>query len=180
MVTAAGAGLNTLERELVGAIQAGLPLAPRPYAEIADRLGVDEPTVRARVRDLLEAGVIKRLGVVVRHHELGFVSNAMVVWDVPDDRVEAIGRALGEAEGVTLCYRRPRRPPHWPYNLFSMIHGRERESVRAHIEALRAQTPGLRDVAHAVLFSGRRFKQCGARYGEPGLARASVEGHDHG
>ncbi len=163
MVTAAGAGLNTLERELVGAIQAGLPLAPRPYAEIADRLGVDEPTVRARVRDLLEAGVIKRLGVVVRHHELGFVSNAMVVWDVPDDRVEAIGRALGEAEGVTLCYRRPRRPPHWPYNLFCMIHGSVRETVLLQRDEI-ARALGLDRFPHAVLFSGRRFKQSGAHY----------------
>jgi DNA-binding Lrp family transcriptional regulator len=112
---------------------------------------------------MIDAGIIKRLGVVVRHHELGYRANAMVVWDVPDARVEQIGRRLGDIDCVTLCYQRPRRLPDWPYNLFSMVHGQDRDDVLACIGRL-VEALGLGDIPHAVLFSGRRFKQRGACY----------------
>jgi DNA-binding Lrp family transcriptional regulator len=86
--------------------------------------------VLGRIGRWLEEGAIKRFGVVVRHHELGFRANAMLVHDIPDERVSDIGRALAEEPAVTLCYRRPRRLPDWPYNLFCMIHGRERAKSR--------------------------------------------------
>jgi DNA-binding Lrp family transcriptional regulator len=112
---------------------------------------------------MIDAGIIKRLGVVVRHHELGYRANAMVVWDVPDERVDVLGQQLGRQDCVTLCYRRPRRLPDWPYNLFCMVHGRDRDDVRACIGRM-AEGLGLETVPHTVLFSGRRFKQRGARY----------------
>ena len=116
-----------------------------------------------RIRRWLEEGDIKRFGVVVRHQELGYTANAMLVHDIPDDQVSEIGRALAEEPSVTLCYRRPRSLPDWPYNLFCMIHGRERAEVQAIIAELR-QRHGLNDAAHEVLFSLTRFKQNGARY----------------
>ena len=149
--------------DLIEAIQDGLPLVTRPYADIANRLGCTEADVIERLRGMLETGVIKRLGVVVRHRELGYRANAMVVWDVPDERVDAIGLQLGDQDCVTLCYQRPRRLPDWPYNLFCMLHGKDRSEVEACIE----RTAAVLDIGtlpHAVLFSGRRFKQRGARY----------------
>lgn len=127
-------------------------------------MGMSEDETIRLVRDCVHDGLIKRFGVVVRHHELGFHENAMVVWDVPDDCVDEVGDWLGDQTGVTLCYRRPRQAPHWPYNLYCMIHGRNREAVRDRIETLRQSTK-LGGVSHAVLFSKRRFKQRGARYG---------------
>ncbi len=103
------------------------------------------------------------MGIVVRHHELGYTANAMVVWDVPDGQVEAIGEQLGAQPCVTLCYQRPRRLPDWPYNLFCMIHGRDRDRVLGTIEQMLG-TLALQEISHKVLFSGRRFKQRGARY----------------
>jgi DNA-binding Lrp family transcriptional regulator len=126
-------------------------------------VGLSEEQVLARLSSLLARGLIKRLGVIVRHHELGYRANAMVVWDIPDERVAQIGRALSRFPFVTLCYRRPRRLPAWPYNLFCMIHDRDREAVIAQASQL-AQDCGLVDVRHELLFSKRRFKQCGARY----------------
>ena len=149
--------------DLIEAIQTGLPLVPRPYRAIGARLGISEQAVITRVRAMIDAGIIKRLGVVVRHHELGYRANAMVVWDVPDERVEHIGRALGDLDCVTLCYQRPRRLPDWPYNLFCMVHGRDRNEVLACIRRL-VDALGLGRIRREVLFSGRRFKQRGARY----------------
>lgn len=151
------------ERRLVSVLQEGLPLFMRPFSLIAERIGASESEVLSRIGRWLEDGAIKRFGVVVRHHELGFRANAMLVHNIPDDRVSELGRALAEEQEVTLCYRRPRVLPDWPYNLFCMIHGRERGEVEEIISALR-QRHGLQDCAHDILFSLTRFKQNGARY----------------
>lgn len=148
---------------LIAAIEAGLPLVPRPYAAIAERLGMREEEVITGMQRLLEDGSIKRLGIVVRHRELGYRANAMIVWDVPDAEVAEIGARLGRLPFVRLCYQRPRRPPTWPYNLFTMIHGRDRASVLEQIRWV-VRECGLASVPHETLFSGRCFKQCGARY----------------
>ena len=169
------ADLTDRDRRLLGAIQHGLPLAPRPYAELGACLGWPEAEVIDGLRALLARGVIKRLGVVVRHHELGYRGNAMVVWDVPDARADAVGQALGAFPFVTLCYQRVRRPPAWPYNLFSMIHARDRAAALAHVDALVAHC-GLQDVPRAVLFSRRRYKQRGAWYDAPPPADSPASG----
>lgn len=156
-------GVDDADRRLLAAIQPGLPLASRPYAELGARLGLAEDEVIARLARLKQQGVIRRLGVVVRHHEVGYGANAMVVWDVPDAEVSALGRCLAGFDFITLCYRRPRRLPQWRYNLYCMIHGKNREEVLAHLEWM-VNHCGLQSIAHEVLFSRRRFKQRGAVY----------------
>ena len=148
---------------LLQAIQDGLPLVSRPFAALGAALDMPEGEVMRRIRKLQGSEIIKRFGVVVRHHELGYRANAMVVWDIPDAQVREIGPLLGGTSFVTLCYRRPRRLPDWRYNLFTMIHGRDRKQVLARVEEL-LLLHDLQDVAHQVLFSRRRFKQRGARY----------------
>ena len=155
--------MDEAERRLVSVLQEGLPLFMRPFSLIAERIGASESDVLGRIGRWLEEGAIKRFGVVVRHHELGFRANAMVVHDIADDRVSELGRLLAEEPAVTLCYRRPRVLPDWPYNLFCMIHGRERGEVEDIIAELR-QRHGLLDAPHEVLFSLTRYKQNGARY----------------
>ena len=157
------ADLLSLDTALIQAIQAGLALVERPFAAIAAAAGIDESTVLKRLEALIDSGVIKRFGIVVRHQELGYRANAMVVWDLADEDIDTAGERIGTLPFVTLCYRRPRRLPDWPYNLFTMIHGRDRESVLAQVRTVEAAL-GLGEVPHAVLFSGRRFKQRGARY----------------
>ena len=155
------------DRRLLDALEAGLPLVPRPYAALGESFGISEREVMERLARLQEDGTISRFGVVVRHHELGYRANCMVVWDLPEDSVSETGRRLATLPFVTLCYRRPRRPPIWPYNLFCMIHGRDREEVEQQI-AQAAEACGLQDVPRAHLFSTRRFKQRGARYRRAG------------
>jgi DNA-binding Lrp family transcriptional regulator len=143
----------------------------RPFAAIGAELGLEEGAVIARIQALMARGAIKRLGVMVRHQELGYGANAMVVWDLPDAGVDALGRRIGQRPYVTLCYRRPRCLPAWPYNLFTMIHGRDRAAVLAQVEAIKGDFD-LGSVPSEVLFSGQRFKQRGAYYQPAALADA--------
>lgn len=155
--------VTTFDKRLLAAIQDGLPLDPRPYARIADHLGTTEEAVLESLAVMCQKGLIRRFGIVVRHHELGYRANAMTVWDVSDDIVTETGRRIAAMTGVTLCYRRPRRLPDWPYNLFCMVHGRDRAAVEATVDRI-TQEAGLAGLPRAVLFSRRRFKQRGARY----------------
>ncbi len=151
------------DRALLAALEDGLPLVARPYGEIASRIGATEEWVIERLRRLRDRGVIKRFGVVVRHKALGYRANAMVVFDIEDDAVETAGTRLAGLPFVTLCYRRPRRPPAWPYNLFCMIHGRHEDEVRRQIDRA-AAAAAIDDRPRAILFSKTCFKQRGARY----------------
>ena len=155
--------LDEIERRLVMALQEGLPLFIRPFSVLASRVGCDESEVLERISRWCKEGVIKRFGVVVRHQELGYGANAMLVHDVPDEDVARLGELLASEPGITLCYQRPRALPDWPYNLFCMIHGQVREEVQAKIAELR-QRLELSGYAHDILFSLTRFKQSGARY----------------
>lgn len=163
--------LDPAEHALVSALQEGLPLTSAPYAELAVRAGMTEAAVIATLGRWLASRVVSRLGIIVRHHELGYIANAMVVWNVPDPEVRAAGRRAAAAPCVTLCYQRLRALPEWRYNLYCMIHGTDRDQVLGEIAALRANC----DLVHypfEVLFSRQRFKQRGARY-LPAIAAAT-------
>lgn len=155
--------LNGAQTAIVAGLQSGIKLERQPFAAISASVDLEEDAVIRQVSAWRGQGVIKRFGVVVRHHELGYRENAMVVWDVPDEQVSALGQLAAQQEGVTLCYRRPRQMPEWPFNLFCMVHGTDRAVVRSLVATLAAKT-GLDAFPTQVLFSRRRFKQCGARY----------------
>lgn len=149
--------LTDEDRTLLAALSRGLPLAPRPFAA----LGLEEGAALERIAALLHARVITRLGVIVRHRPLGWTSNAMVVWDLPEDRIAPAGQALAAMPGVTLCYQRRTVPGLWPFALYSMIHGRSRNEALAAFDRARA-LPELVGARARVLFSSRCFKQTGA------------------
>ncbi|MBN8440328.1 MAG: Lrp/AsnC family transcriptional regulator [Thauera sp.] len=159
----AACALPALERELIVRLQAGLPLAAEPFAALGARAGLSEGMTIELIESWLADGLIRRFGVVVRHHEVGLDANAMCVWDVPDELASELGRRLAADTSVTLCYRRRRALPGWPYNLFCMIHGSARDEVLAARDDLAARL-GLDAFPHDVLFSCRRFKQTGACY----------------
>lgn len=138
-------------------LEQGLPLASRPYRVLAERIGAGEDEVLEQVRRWDEDGLFRRFGVILHHRALGYTANAMLVLDVADAEVDAVGRALAHETIVSLCYRRPRRLPMWPYNLFCMIHGRERGEVERQIEAL-LERHALRQTPHRWLFSLRDRK----------------------
>lgn len=155
--------LDPLDQQLIAIIQDGFKFIDKPFADVATQLGISEQVVLDRLACLKEEGTIKRLGVVVRHRELGFKANAMVVWDIPEHRVDEIAQRIASFECVTLCYQRPRRMPDWSYNLFSMIHGKDRDFVLQRLADI-VEILDLQDIKHKPLFSTRQFKQRGAQY----------------
>jgi len=154
--------MNAFDRTLVKATQGGLPLVPRPYEAIARELGVSHDEVLAALRRMLAEGRIRRIGAVPNHYALGYSANAMSVWDMADEAVEELGRRVGALPFVTHCYRRPRRLPDWPYNLFAMVHGASRTDTAFKIETIRALL-GESVRASDVLYSTRILKKTGLR-----------------
>jgi siroheme decarboxylase len=153
---------DEIDRRIVQATQAGLPLTPRPYHAIAEQLGLTPEDVMARMQAMQASGVIRRIGVVPNHYALGYVANGMTVWDVADDQVDALGEQIGKLPFVSHCYRRPRRLPMWPYNLFAMVHAKSREQAQADADQIAAV---LGDACRKsdILYSSRMLKKTGLR-----------------
>ncbi|MGE5505617.1 MAG: AsnC family transcriptional regulator [Actinomycetota bacterium] len=156
------AGLDDIDRRIVVATQAGLPLVERPYHAVADEVGIAPEEVMERMRRLLDAGAIRRIGVVPDHYALGYRFNGMTVWEVADADIREAGRRVGALPFVSHCYHRPPHPPEWPYTLFAMVHGRDEATARAHVDEI-ARTLGALARSHLVLFSTRILKKTGLR-----------------
>jgi DNA-binding Lrp family transcriptional regulator len=154
--------LDAFERALVEATQEGLPLTPRPYAALAARLGSSEDAVIEALAAMQARGVVRRIAAAPNHYALGMLANGMTVWDVDDARIDAVGPVVGALPFVTHSYRRPRALPDWPYNLFAMVHGADRDEVeakRAEIAALLGPDARGGD----ILYSTRILKKTGLR-----------------
>jgi DNA-binding Lrp family transcriptional regulator len=152
------------DADIVRALQDGLPLVPRPYHAVAASLGVAPEALMARLCAMLADGRVRRIGAVPNHYALGYLANGMSVWDVDDAAIGELGPRVGALPFVSHCYRRPRRPPAWRYNLFAMVHGRTRAEVEGklgEIAALLGATCRARD----VLYSTRILKKTGLRFG---------------
>jgi len=168
------ARLDDTDRALLAAMQPGLPLLPDPWMALADPLRTTAADVLARTRRLHDAGVIRRIALVPNHYRLGITANGMSVWDVDDARIDELGEKVGALPFVSHCYRRPRRPG-WPYNLFAMVHGRDREEVAAQVARI-ATLLGDAARGHEVLFSTRILKKTGTRlFTATGPAEARAE-----
>jgi siroheme decarboxylase len=156
------AGIDATDRRIIVATQTGLPLTPRPYHAVAETLGLAPDEVMVRLRRLAEIGAIRRIGCVPNHYALGIRANGMSVWDVPDGEVSALGRRIGSLDFVSHCYHRPRHPPQWPYNLFAMVHGRDRAEVERQVRLI-ADDLGAACRGHDILYSTRILKKTGLR-----------------
>jgi DNA-binding Lrp family transcriptional regulator len=115
-----------------------------------------------RMQKMLDNGVIRRIGAVPNHYALGWNANGMTVWDVVDEQIDALGQQVGALEFVSHCYRRPRLMPDWPYNMFAMVHGRDRDEVAAKT-ALIAELLGVYCRASDTLYSTKILKKTGLR-----------------
>lgn len=157
--------IDEFDRALIAATQMGLPLLNRPYDAVGAALGVSGETVRKRLGELIELGVIRRIGAVPNHYRLGYLANGMSVWDVDDAQVSGLGRVIARLPEVSHCYRRPRHLPSWPYNLFAMLHGSSREQVAEQAERIAALL-GDACRGHDILYSTEILKKTGLRLKE--------------
>ena len=153
---------DSIDRAIIRATQAGLPLVAAPYAAVAEAVGLTEAEVIDRMSAMQARGVIRRIAVAPNHYALGMTANGMSVWDVANDRISELGARIGALPYVTHCYQRPRALPDWPFNLFAMLHGSSRDEV----EAKRGEVSAVLGNAcrgHDILYSTRILKKTGLR-----------------
>lgn len=154
--------LDETDLEIIRATQAGLPLTPQPYHTIAEGLGLTADEVMTRIASMQEMGVIRRIGAVPNHYRLGYRFNGMTVWNVPDEKIDNLGRLVGQLKFVSHCYHRPRHLPLWPYNLFAMVHGKTQNDVDQQIRQIE-DILGDDNLGSDVLYSTKILKKTGFR-----------------
>jgi len=154
------AKLTDLEKKIISLIQADIPVTKRPFLEIAKQVGVEEEVVLQTLRKLHGDGTIRRFGVTIRHQISGYHANAMVAWQVDEDRIDDVGKLMAAFEGVSHCYRR--NPVEiWPYNLYTMIHAKTEEDCYTMAEAMSTLTSVKN---YTLLFSRDELKKTSMKY----------------
>lgn len=124
---------------IIKALQEGIAICEEPFNEAAQKAGVSAERLIEQIRIWREEGVIRRFGAVIRHQRAGFSANAMVVWDVPDDCVETFAQTAALRREISHCYQRPRFDG-FPYNIYTMIHGRKKEDCERVAEEISKKT----------------------------------------
>lgn len=157
--------LDDADRRIIRATQSGLPLIAEPYQAIGEQIGLSADEVMSRLNAMLQAGIIRRIGVVPNHYRIGYRANGMTVWDVEDAWIDEMGVQVGALSFVSHCYHRPRSLPEWPYNLFAMVHAHGREQVEDKARQI-GDLLGSRCRGHATLYSTRILKKTGLRISE--------------
>ncbi len=152
--------IDDLDKKIIGLIQGDIPIDTRPFALMADRIGITEDQFINRLKAMIVDGTIRRFGATLYHKKAGIRSNAMAAWLVPEDRIEETGRALAEFKEVTHCYRRAPQKG-WKYNLYTMIHGRNDSDCREIAERM-SKKVGITD--YQLLFSEKEFKKTSMEY----------------
>jgi DNA-binding Lrp family transcriptional regulator len=152
--------LSPLEKRIIHSLQEDLPVVSRPFALVAARHGISEAELIGKIREFVSTGMIRRFGATLRHQHSGFEANAMVVWQVEEERIEEVGGILASFREVTHCYQR-RTAPDWPYRLFTMIHGRSRDECRRLARRM-AETTGVE--SYRLLFTTEELKKTTPAY----------------
>jgi DNA-binding Lrp family transcriptional regulator len=152
--------LTDLEKKIIAIIQGDLPISQQPYLEIAEQLGEEEEIVISTLKNLCERGVIRRFGATLRHQKSGFNANAMIAWQVDEDRIDATGKEVSKFTQVSHCYRRnPAKD--WPFNLYTMVHAQDEASCREIAKQISEKT-GIK--TYSILFSRRELKKTSMQY----------------
>lgn len=152
--------LTKLDKKIIARLQGDLPLCPAPYAAIAEEVGITEIELLQKIEAYLKSGVLRRMGTILRHHLAGFTANAICAWKVPREKMEEVGRVFASIPQASHVYQRPTYPD-WPYNLFTMLHGRTDEELEMTAREMSAST-GITD--YALLHSTREFKKASMNY----------------
>ena len=154
--------LDSIDRKLISVTQSGLSIEPLPYKTIAHNIGITQEEVIQRLKRMLSAGIIRRIGAVPNHYRLGLTANGMTVWEVDEKRIIELGTIIGQLDFVSHCYQRPSHLPIWPYNMFAMVHGQTRDEVDKKTMQISALL-GKNCRAYDTLFSSAILKKTGLR-----------------
>lgn len=152
--------LSELDKKIISRLQGDLPLVEFPFKQLAAEVGTTEEEVLERVQSYLDAGIMRRLGTILRHHLAGFTVNAMCCWVVPEEKVEETGNIMASFKEASHVYQRPTFHD-WPYNLFTMLHGKSEEELQKVAAEISAQT-GIKE--YRLLYSTREYKKTSMKY----------------
>jgi len=152
--------LTELEKKVLASIQDDIPITERPYYEMAAKAGLSEEIFLKTMQNLVDRHVIRRFGATIRHQKSGFDANAMTAWKVDEARIHEVGEIMASCRHVSHCYRRNPQND-WPYNLYTMIHAKDKPSCHAIALKLSEQT-GVE--TYTLLFSHRELKKTSMRY----------------
>jgi DNA-binding Lrp family transcriptional regulator len=155
--------LTPLHHSIIRYAQNDIEFVHEPFKKIVDAIGIDYDTFFGALDELQEAGVMRRFASILNHRKAGFSANAMVVWDVDEQNGEMIGEKAAAFSAVSHCYLRPKYP-NWPYNLFTMVHGKSEEETNSIIEEMAAEIDAK---SHMPLYSSREFKKVRIEYFTP-------------
>lgn len=151
--------LSETDEKLIRLIQDGIKFTHSPFEKAAAELGISEDEIASRLKRLIEEKKVRRFGASIGHIALGFTANGMGVWDIPEDKIEEIGRKMAAFHEVSHCYQRP-KSAEWPYNMYTMIHGRTQEECQAVAEKISIAV-GIPE--YKLVFSERELKKKGVR-----------------
>ncbi len=152
--------LTELEKKVIASIQEDMAVIERPYLEISQKLGISEETLLETLENLCARGIIRRFGATLRHQQTGYSANAMVAWQVSEDRVDEVGEKMAAFRQVSHCYRR-NPTDSWPYNLYTMIHANDEQSCR---ETAREMAEAAALDNYTLLFSREELKKTSMVY----------------
>ncbi|WP_338098521.1 siroheme decarboxylase subunit beta [Methanolapillus ohkumae] len=151
--------MDDTDEKLIRLMQDGIEFTHAPFLEYANVLGISEEEVVFRIKTLAEQKKIRRFGASIGHLVIGFTANAMCVWDVAPSKVSDTGKIMASFDEVSHCYERP-RTAEWPYNMYTMIHGRSTEECEA-VAVRISEAVGIAD--YKLVFSEKEFKKTGVR-----------------
>ena len=117
--------LDELDKKIIATVQDEIPIVPRPYLALAEKIGITEAELITRLNNYAKSGKLRKSGAVLRHREVGFAANVLCAWKVPPDKLEQIGANMATNTAVSHCYDR-KTTKNWPYNVYTMIHAHTR------------------------------------------------------
>lgn len=152
--------ISELDKKIIRKLQDDLPLSSEPFKEIADSLEISEEELLTKIQTYLDQGIIRRFGAALRHREAGYTANAMVVWEVDEEKTLEVGNKMAQFPEVTHCYQRPTYPD-WPYNMFTMVHGKTKEEC---YEIAAKISDKIEVKNYKLLFSTDELKKTSMKY----------------
>jgi DNA-binding Lrp family transcriptional regulator len=162
--------LSKRDKQIIAAIQGDIPVCEQPYEKMARQIGISEQEFCEHLKLLNDRGIIRRFGATLKHQKSGYTSNAMVAWIVHESQISSVGQMMADSPHISHCYRR-NPTEDWPYNLYTMVHGRSDSDCKAIALDLSQRT----DVTqYEILFSQRELKKTSMKY-YPDLVPRNIE-----
>ncbi|GKU25240.1 AsnC family transcriptional regulator [Clostridium folliculivorans] len=152
--------IDSFDKKIIRKLQENISITATPYKEMADELNISEDELIHRIKTYNETGVLKRVGAILYHRKVGFNANAMVVWRIDNETLDEAGKYMASFSEISHCYER--KPcDSWNYNLYSMIHGKDKECCNKIIEKI-SNDIGVKN--YKILYSTKELKKTSMRY----------------